>query len=173
MAAGACHRKDTGVSLEKAAPHERLNPVDQTVRHDIEGHDHLGLGEALPRLGDVGLERAESQAVQKGTQFRTVAHLFGQLVQNLPAVLIVGRVYVEIPDPNARLLQLLHQGMDLLHGGSAVQVDAANVHAPCGQGSRRSGPEPARSPENQGPSPFQRLCRQIALLPSGCIAQTT
>ena len=50
----------------EVAPHQRLGPVHQAVRHDVQRHLELPGGDGVFFLiGDVGLERAEGQAVEQ------------------------------------------------------------------------------------------------------------
>src|SRR3972149_5572642 len=69
--AGAGHGEDAAVALQEAARCQVLDPVDEAVRHHVDGHLDLLLADRFLRcLADEGQQRAEGERMEKHTNER-------------------------------------------------------------------------------------------------------
>ncbi len=79
LVAGARHRVDLRAAAEQSGPVQVLGPVHEGVRHHVERHVHLTLGQRLGGLvRQVGREASEGQGVQQDLQ-GAAAGEFGDL----------------------------------------------------------------------------------------------
>ena len=132
VSARARHRVDAAPEAHEVAPHQRLGPVHQAVRHDVQRHLELPGGDGVFFLiGDVGLERAEGQAVEQDAHraFRVLAQMLLYLVQNARALFVARRVHVEIEGFCAVVLDLFPNALHIRQRGLSVEVNTYNVHS--------------------------------------------
>ena len=150
---GAGHGEDTPVFAQQLALEQILDPVHQTVSHDVVGHVHLLLVHGV--LTHQRLERPEGERVQEHAQLLvllTLGEALDDVVQHLRASLLVGGVDVVEPRLTPHLAQPGDQPFDLRHGRTSVQVNSDDVHAGLGEREGRGFAEAAGGPENQRPA---------------------
>ena len=126
VSARARHGVDAAPEAHEAAAHERLGPIDEAVRHDVQRHFELPGGDGVfLRIGDVGLQRAEGQAVEQDAHRALGVHaqVLLYLIQNALALFMARRVHVVIKRLCAVVPDLFSNALHVGQRGFPVEVN--------------------------------------------------